>query len=157
MEKKPYAVSRLIGDVMTAMKTYLEEKKASVTLDESLNGLPQVLVDYDKFRETIKSLIENGAKFNTSAEKKIVVAGRVEDGMAAFSVTDNGKGIPPEEFEKIFQKFYQVEESFTGQVEGAGLGLALVKRFVEVHGGTVKVESKIGEGSVFTVTFPVAQ
>jgi signal transduction histidine kinase len=68
----------------------------------------------------------------------------------------NGRGIPAEEFEKIFQKFYQIEESFTGQVEGAGLGLALVKRLVEAHGGSIHIESKIGEGSIFSVTIPAA-
>lgn len=156
VEKKPHDVSKVMGEILTAMKTFLEEKKAGVTLDKSLNSLSSVFVDYDKFRETMKSLIENAAKFNPKPEKKILVSGKKENEMISLSVTDNGRGIPPEEFEKIFQKFYQIEESFTGQVEGAGLGLALVKRFVEAHGGTVRVESKIGEGSAFTVTFPAA-
>lgn len=156
VEKKPHNAKKVIGEVLAAMKTILEDKKAEIILDSSLDSLPPLNVDYDKFREVMKSLIENGVKFNEKDSKQILISANVENGMAALSVKDNGRGIPPEEFEKIFQKFYQIEESFTGQVEGAGLGLALVKRLVEVHGGTVKVESKMGEGSTFTVTFPIA-
>lgn len=153
VEKRPHESKKLIQEVLMTMKTMLEEKKAIVVLDGSLDQLPQISVDYDKFRDVMKSLIENAAKFNPKEERKILISGRNHDGNVSLSVQDNGRGIPPEEFEKIFQKFYQIEESFTGQVEGAGLGLALVKRFVEAHGGAVSVESKIGEGSTFTVTF----
>lgn len=156
VEKKRHNAKKVIGEILSAMTTLLEEKKAAVTLESSLDNLPPLLVDYDKFREVMKSLIENAAKFNPKEEKKILISGKIENGMAVLSVQDNGRGIPSEEFEKIFQKFYQIEESFTGQIEGAGLGLALVKRLVEVHGGTVKVSSKMGEGSVFTVSFPAA-
>ena len=92
-----------------------------------------------------------------SKEPEVGISGRFADHRITLSVKDNGTGIPGEEVDKIFQKFYQVEESFTGQVEGAGLGLALVKRMVEMHGGEVKVESRIGKGSVFTVDFPAQE
>ncbi len=108
------------------------------------------------FREIMKGLIENAAKFNPKPEKKITISAKSGGGEVVLTVTDDGRGIPSEEFEKIFQKFYQIEESFTGQVEGAGLGLALVKRLAEVHGGRVTLESKMGEGSAFHVHFPVA-
>jgi signal transduction histidine kinase len=77
--------------------------------------------------------------------------------MVSVTVADNGSGIPSEEHSKIFQKFYQIEESFTGQVEGAGLGLALVKRVADAHGGTVEVKSTVGKGSSFTFTLPCSK
>jgi signal transduction histidine kinase len=79
-----------------------------------------------------------------------VNAGRVD-----IFVSDDGIGIPPEEKAKIFQKFYQIEASFTGQVQGMGLGLALVKRVAEAHGGDVRVESSLGSGSTFTLSLPI--
>lgn len=154
LETKPYEVPRLLGDIITAMTTYIGDQKAKVVLDTSIGKLPPIHVDYDKFREVMKGLIENGIKFNKSAEKKVEISGRQKSARVYLSVKDNGAGIPGEELVKIFQKFYQIEESFTGQVEGAGLGLALVKRMVEMHGGVVAVESKIGQGSTFTVDFP---
>jgi signal transduction histidine kinase len=80
---------------------------------------------------------------------------RAEGPEAVVSVEDDGPGIPPEDVGRIFKKFYQVEDSFTGQVEGAGLGLALAKRIVEAHGGAIEVRSVLGRGSVFTTRWPL--
>ncbi|OGR83340.1 MAG: hypothetical protein A2901_08665 [Elusimicrobia bacterium RIFCSPLOWO2_01_FULL_54_10] len=154
VETKPYEVTRLLEDILTSMTTYIGDEKARVILGPSIKTLPPILVDYDKFKEVMKGLIENGVKFNRNEAKEVVVSGRHEASRIFLSVKDNGPGIPGEELDKIFQKFYQVEESFTGQVEGAGLGLALVKRMVEMHGGAVKVISALGKGSTFTVDFP---
>jgi signal transduction histidine kinase len=134
----------------------LEDWKAVVQLDPSLDSLPQVVVDFEKFREILKGLIENAAKFNSKAQRSVMIFAQKVGDQVTISIKDDGRGIPAEEFEKIFQKFYQIEESFTGQVEGAGLGLALVKRLVEAHGGSIHIESKIGEGSIFSVTIPAA-
>lgn len=73
-----------------------------------------------------------------------------------FEVTDNGIGIPPEEQQRIFDRFYQVDQSLTRQRGGCGLGLSIVQSIVRAHGGVVEVESKPGRGSVFRVKIPVA-
>jgi signal transduction histidine kinase len=70
-------------------------------------------------------------------------------------VEDNGPGVPPEEIPNLFQKFHQIEDHFTGQVDGAGLGLALSKRLVEAHGGRMGVESEFGKGSTFWFEMPL--
>jgi signal transduction histidine kinase len=70
------------------------------------------------------------------------------------SSRDNGIGIPPEEQEKVFEKFHQVENSFTGQVPGAGLGLALCKKVLEAMGGKISLRSEIGKGTDVTLAFP---
>jgi signal transduction histidine kinase len=74
-----------------------------------------------------------------------------------LQVSDTGIGIPPEEHERIFDRFYQVDGSSRRRYGGVGLGLALVKEIVEAHGGTIQVVSKVGEGSTFTVTLPVLE
>jgi PAS domain S-box-containing protein len=128
---------------------------AEVLWDEGLDALPAVSVDPDRFIEVMRNLIENAAKFNHKPRKIIRVFGRTEGPEVALSVEDEGSGIPPEDMSKIFKKFYQVEDAFTGQVEGVGLGLALSKRILEAHGGSLRVHSVLGRGSVFTARWPL--
>lgn len=104
----------------------------------------------------VAELITNALKFNAGAAKTAAVTVGQTDGCAVVSVADNGPGIPPEELGNIFQKFYQAETSFTGQVEGWGLGLAFVKRVTEAHGGQVEVNTAPGSGSEFRLKLPLA-
>jgi signal transduction histidine kinase len=155
VDSRPHQVRRILEETLTGMKSYLDSKGVMVILDDSLDALPLIPLDEDKFRQVFKGLIENAAKFNSKQDKKVILSGMHGGNEVSISVQDNGNGIPSQEFDKIFNKFYQIEESFTGQVEGAGLGLALVKRLVEVQSGTIQLESKVGEGSTFTVTLPL--
>ncbi len=75
--------------------------------------------------------------------------------MLEISVSDNGIGIPKNKHEEIFETFKQVDSSTARKYEGTGLGLALVKKFVEMHGGEIWVESEVGKGSTFTFTIPI--
>lgn len=154
--RKNQNAKKLIEEILSGMKTVLEGKGVKVVLDPSLDAIPEIFVDFDMFREIMKGLVENAAKFNPKPEKKVDISAKSDGTEVILTVSDNGRGIPSEEYEKIFQKFYQIEESFTGQVEGAGLGLALVKRLVEVHGGRITLESKMGEGSAFRVHLPLS-
>ena len=147
-------VIQLVEDSLNSMSAYL--KANNVQLNTSLSSLPDLNIDYQSVLEVLKNVIENAIKFNANPEKKVSISGVVEEKFIKVTVEDNGQGIPPEEHPKIFQKFYQIEECFTGQVEGAGLGLALAKRIVEAHGGTIEVASNIGLGSKFTFTLPTA-
>lgn len=133
-----------------------ESQTRQLVITPSCFELKTIFADAGKIKNVFKHLIENAFKFNKSEEKIVkILARRLDNGFAEFTVTDNGPGISPEEYDKIFQKFYQVEENFTGRVEGAGLGLSLVKKIVEQHGGTARVESKLNEGSSFIFTLPI--
>lgn len=135
---------------------FARANNAEITLDPGLNQLPPIWIDHVKIVEVIQNLIENAIQFNNSEKKAVKITGKSLDGQfILLEITDNGLGIPSEEQTKIFQKFYQIDEYHTGQVKGAGLGLALVKRIVELHGGKVWVQSKMGEGSTFSLTLPV--
>lgn len=107
------------------------------------------------FDQTMGNLIENAVKFNDKDIVKIFISAKKIPGKIEISVTDNGIGIPNEEYEHIFEKFYQVEKCFTGQIEGVGLGLAVVKKMIEGEGGEIRVESKLKQGSTFIFTLPV--
>jgi signal transduction histidine kinase len=153
--RRTLAVKELVQAAVSLLGDYLRNQKAVVTLDASLDRLPAVTVDGDRLREALRNLIENAVKFNPKTEKNVWVRGDVDPRTLSVIVEDNGPGVPPEEQPKLFQRFYQVEESFTGQVEGAGLGLALVRRVAEAHGGRAEVESVLGRGSQFRITLPL--
>ena len=103
----------------------------------------------------LKHLVDNAIKFADKDPVRLAVQVSRHHDRVEWRVTDNGPGIPPEEQTRIFEGFYQVEKEFTGTVEGVGLGLALVKRLVTSYGGTIQVSSTVGEGSAFTITFPL--
>ena len=121
----------------------------------------QTVGDPALLKDALRNLIENGIKFTPNGGKKdarkVTLWAQAAGGNVEIHVEDRGPGIPPEEREKIFKKFYQVESSFTGQVEGWGLGLPFVRKVVEKLEGSVRLESKIGAGTTFILTLPTAK
>lgn len=154
--KKPQSIPSLIDAALTDLAPYLRTIEATVTQDKTLAELPPALVDKIWMKEVFRNLIENAIKFNAKTPRKVLVRGSVADAMIEVHVVDNGPGIPSEERSKIFNKFYQIEGSFTGQVQGMGLGLALVKRVIEEHGGRIEVQSTVGQGSDLVIWLPAA-
>jgi signal transduction histidine kinase len=130
-----------------------KNKKIELNVDCQEGGKLEMNKAY--FDQIIGNLIENAIKFNDKDTAKIFIIAKKIHGRVEISVTDNGPGIPNEEYERIFEKFYQVENYFTGQVEGVGLGLAIVKKLIEREGGEIRVESKLGQGATFIFTLPV--
>lgn len=131
------------------------QKGVKLEVDGSCYSVASLYADEEKVKEVFFNLIDNAIKFIDKKDKIVRISGRKLTGdMIEFTIADNGPGIPPEEQDKIFQLFYQIEESFTGQTEGMGLGLPLVKRIIEGHGGSIRVESNLNEGSRFIFTLP---
>jgi signal transduction histidine kinase len=110
--------------------------------------------DERKLKQVVLNLLSNAVKFTPRGGAVSVVAKRA-NGAAEIAVTDTGVGIAPADQEAIFEAFRQVGTDVTRKREGTGLGLALARRFVELHGGTIRVESAPGKGSTFTVTLPL--
>jgi len=106
------------------------------------------------FDQIIGNLVENAIKFNDKDIAVISIFAKRISNKVEFYITDNGPGIPNEEYERIFGTFYQVEKYFTGQIAGTGLGLAIVKRLIKRTGGEIRVESKLGQGATFIFTLP---
>ena len=117
--------------------------------------LPPVSGSLAYLRRVLDNLIDNAVKF-TPAGGTITMRLRQEGEQVALEVSDTGIGIPADQLERIFERFYQVDGGTQRQYGGVGLGLALVKEIVEAYGGRVTVESRVGEGSTFTVLLPIA-
>jgi PAS domain S-box-containing protein len=119
-------------------------------------GLPSLSADRDKLRRTLVNLLGNAIKFTPDGGTVTVSARRASEGAALeFSVTDTGRGIPEDAFERIFAKFGQVDAGSSSRTMSTGLGLTFCKMAVEAHGGEIGVESRLGEGSRFRFTIPL--
>ena len=116
--------------------------------------LPKLSVDKQAFSQALVNLLDNAVKFSP-IKKEIHVHLGADEKNVILEVADNGIGILPNELDRIFEKFYQGKNSLKQTVKGAGLGLTLVKHTVEAHGGRVSVKSKVGEGSTFSLIFPI--
>ncbi len=109
-------------------------------------------IDPDRMREVIINLFDNAVKY--TEEGKITIGFHGDQEKVTISVADTGAGIPPEDAEHLFQKFYRVDNTATRQVGGTGLGLFIAKKIVELYSGRIWVESKIDEGSTFLIELP---
>jgi signal transduction histidine kinase len=123
-----------------------------LSLDERLG---KVDADERKVRQILLNLLSNAVKF-TPDGGQIEITGAVLDGAAQIAVRDTGIGIAPEDRAVIFEEFQQARGNHEGKREGTGLGLTLARKFVELHGGRIWVDSAVGKGSTFTFTLPLA-
>ncbi len=102
----------------------------------------------------LEELLDNSIKFNNNSNKKMKLFYYEEGDKDILAVADNGVGIKEEDINLIFEKFYQVDDFFTGQIEGWGLGLPLVKMIMNIHNGTISVRSQYGIGTIISLRFP---
>ncbi|MEO8378117.1 MAG: response regulator, partial [Acidobacteriota bacterium] len=116
--------------------------------------LPQIETDLAKFKQVLFNLLSNAVKFSPP-EQPVTIRAWLDEGAITLSVRDEGIGIDPTHHQLIFEEFRQVDGTARREFGGTGLGLALVKRFVELQGGRVSVESHLARGSTFTFTLPV--
>ena len=116
--------------------------------------LGQFSADERKFKQIVLNLLSNAVKF-TPDGGRVDVRANLDTGKVEIAVKDTGVGIAPEDQAAVFEEFKQVGRDYTRKAEGTGLGLALTRRFVELHGGAIRLESEPGKGSTFTVTLPV--
>jgi len=140
---------------MVAEDFQLVAEHAELTLRvEIAPELPPVAGSPHYMRRVLDNLLSNAIKFTPAGGTITVRVWRQEE-QVTLEVSDTGVGIPPDQLERVFERFYQVNHSIWQRYGGMGLGLALVKETVETYGGYVTVESQVGEGSTFTVTLPI--
>ena len=113
-----------------------------------------VYADARRLEQVLSNLLNNAIKFSQPAGT-ITLTGRRRDGEVVLCVADTGIGVPADEREKIFDRFYQSDPGLSGRLNGSGLGLAVSKHIIEAHGGRIWVESKVGQGSKFRFSLPV--
>jgi signal transduction histidine kinase len=132
-----------------------EHQLVSLELSDGAESL-SVWADREVIVQSILNLLSNAAKYGAGKPISVAVRPRGDD-LAMVSVKDEGPGIPAAEHDKIFREFYRTPSAYKTQIEGTGLGLALVKRHVEAHGGQVELVSHEGVGSTFSVVVPRIQ
>lgn len=142
----------LVQTTLTALEPIASE--ADVVLVSDVPG-GRVHGDADRLVQALTNLIGNAVKFSPPAGR-VVVSAKLDDAHVTFTVRDEGRGIPAEQLESIFDRFQQVDSSDAREKGGSGLGLAITKSIVERHGGRIWVESKPGQGSAFHFTIPAA-
>jgi len=160
LELSQFDISSLLENTLNIVKTFADKKDVDLSL-EIEQGLSTITADQVKFKQILLNLLSNSIKFSPEGKEVNVSARTVDpqDGekqpTIEISVTDYGVGIKPDDQIRIFDAFVQADSSLGRQFEGTGLGLALTKKFVELHGGQIWVESEgEGKGSIFTFTIP---
>lgn len=141
-------VNKLIESVVESLEP--EAQKKGMKIESVLSPLYPIEFDQDLIRRVISNLVENAIKYsgdNTS----ITIRTEDDERWVYISIEDNGAGIPPSDLEHVFDKFYRVKNDASHVIKGSGLGLYLVKYFVELHGGKISVESTLGIGTKFKV------
>ncbi len=154
LNRAPVDLGALASDAAGAVAPYAAER--GVTVESRVTSrLPPVIVDRDRLMQVVHNLLDNAIR-HTPAGRTVTVRVEPGTGELRLSVADTGPGIPPEEIERIFDRFYRLDPARSRMSGGTGLGLAIVKTLVEAHGGQVLVTSQMGKGSTFTVALPLS-
>ncbi len=147
-----YSLKDIVYSVYSAVEPLASEKKIALKIDVPPD-LPPGRGDERRLTQVLLNLVGNAIKFTDHGE--VVVWASANDGAFNLSVRDTGPGIGEKDQAKLFQEFQQADNSITKKKGGTGLGLAISKRIIELHGGKIWVESRVGHGSTFTFTLPV--
>jgi two-component system sensor histidine kinase BaeS len=140
---------------ITSVQNRCQEKQISIGA-ELPHGLPLVFIDKDRIRQVLHNLVDNALRYTTAGGTIEIGASYIKPGWVTVSVSDTGAGIARKDLPYVFDHFYKADRSRQRGHGGAGIGLAMVKRVVELHGGTVWVKSRKGKGTTFYFTLPVA-
>jgi signal transduction histidine kinase/ActR/RegA family two-component response regulator len=148
---QPISVDEICRASLTFIKTQAAKKSIMVTHTNEASA-SQIYADPRRLKQILVNLLTNAVKFTPqNGQVTLQVTGDLAQDLIHFSVIDNGIGISAENLKRLFQPFVQVDSSLNRQHEGTGLGLALVQRLTDLHGGSLQVESEVGKGSRFTI------
>ena len=156
LELSTFDVAAAISNAMTLIRERAIQHGVELKL-EVVSGLGERRADERKFKQILLNLLSNAVKFTPDGGRIDVRATDLDEDVLQVSVSDTGIGIAPADQATVFEEFRQVGRHYTNKQEGTGLGLALTRRFVELHGGTLSLHSTPGEGSTFTFTIPRQQ
>ncbi len=152
-ESKPVQLGNVIKIVIDALAPNAERKGHTLTFRVEA-GLPKIMGDPDRLHQVFTNLVGNAINYTPEGGEVSVDVHSVERAVR-IDVKDTGIGIHPDDLGKIFDRFFRADHPLVQESRGSGLGLSIVKMFIEMHGGRVWAQSKVGEGSTFTVLLPV--
>jgi signal transduction histidine kinase/DNA-binding response OmpR family regulator len=151
----PANIVSVVKEIALSFCLLSERKKISLSITSEENEIT-AYIDKDKFDKILSNILSNAVKF-TPEGGKVDVEIKKNKMNAEIIVSDSGIGIPKEQFDKIFDRFYQVDGSHTREQEGTGIGLSLTKDLIELHKGKIEVESEEGRGTIFRLIFPLGK
>lgn len=154
-ENKTIDINKILKNQIEFLSPLMKEKGIKVKLECS-DKAPTIIGDERHFSEVVSNLLSNAIKYNRN-DGKISVCVQVDDGRCHIRFEDTGIGIPKEHQPFIFNEFYRVKTDETREIRGTGLGLTIVKKIIEAHGGSIEVESELGKGSIFKVSLPIRE
>ena len=148
-----FSLKDMINDVVSTMSLVANEKGHRLNF-EAVAEIPDYYGDRDKLEQVLYNVISNSIKYTPNGGKINIKAGRL---YADFfvEVKDNGMGIPEKDLDRIFERFYRVDKARSRELGGTGLGLSISKSIIDAHGGSIKVDSKVGEGTKVIISLPV--
>jgi len=150
LHKEDLMITELVQRVVDITKVQSDKHQV---ISEQCGGIPTLMLDRDKMIEVLLNIVGNAIKYSP-AGGDVIITTSLHDGNVCVAVSDQGIGLSKEDCQKVFDQFYRVDSSDTAAIGGTGLGLAITQSIVTAHGGVIKVESKLGEGSIFSVLFP---
>lgn len=149
-----YNIVEIIDGIVDSVSDYTKSQDIQLLFDPEVEEVMMAL-DVYKFDRILLNLISNAIKFSATAKQILVKLMVTDQNTVRISVTDEGIGIAQKDLNEVFKKFIQLNRNFNRLSEGAGLGLPLARSLAELHGGTLYVESVLGEGSTFTIELPI--
>ncbi|MDQ2810010.1 MAG: GAF domain-containing protein, partial [Chloroflexota bacterium] len=154
LELKYVQLEDLINDVVASLRTQIESKHQTVTVQVPW-GLPDIKVDSQRVLQVLTNLVSNANKYTPEDGTITILVEEDAGGTLIVRVRDTGIGMATKDQERLFERFFRADHPGVQTVSGTGLGLVIAKSLVEMHGGTMSVESELGAGSTFTFTLPL--
>jgi len=155
LEVSEFDLAEALQDALTLVRERAQAHgiRLALAADSALGPLQG---DERKFKQIMLNLLSNAVKF-TPDGGRVDMRARAQGDSVEIAVSDTGIGIAPENHDAVFEEFRQVGHDYTDKQEGTGLGLALARRYVELHGGRIWLDSELGKGATFTITLPLCQ
>jgi signal transduction histidine kinase len=154
LEIRPVVLAEFLDDLERAFHVLADQREVSFEVKSDRDIPHEVLWDPVRINEVLGNLLSNAFKFTNKGGRVSLVVGREGD-LVRMAVGDTGAGIPRDQIQHIFEKFYQADTQAPLALRGAGLGLAIAKSIVTAHNGSIEVESRVGVGTTFTIRLPV--
>ena len=155
LNPEPVNLGELVNDVVDCLGVLAEEKRQDLSVEVEQDV--EALVDRPTLRQALINLLDNAIKYTETGGKIKLRTAKTPDDRAMVEIIDNGPGIAGEHCDAIFDRFYRIEPERSSETGGAGLGLAIARHMVEINGGRVELQSKMGQGSTFRIVLPVQE
>ncbi|SDO53403.1 two-component system, OmpR family, sensor histidine kinase VicK [Paenibacillus sp. yr247] len=156
MSKSTTLVSEMLEEVADRFSFQLQQRKIEIVIQVE-QGVTSLLLDRDKIDQVLDNLVSNAIKYTGDEGAIRLEARKIEKDVLEISVQDNGIGIPKKDLSRIFDRFYRVDKARSRNMGGTGLGLSIAREIVKAHGGSISLESELGQGTRVIFTLPIQQ